>query len=305
MGGGQSGVASDTRCEPSAALRTRLARAKVNLFLHLRGQREDGYHLLESLVVFPEIGDRLSLEPGSPLGLTLDGPFAADVPRDGRNLVLAAAARLAEATGIDRPQGTVMLIKNLPVASGIGGGSADAAAALTLCAEAWGVAVPKALSLALGADVPVCSAAPRPTMMAGIGEHLTPGPALPEAWLVLVNPRQPVSTPDVFRATTEKTGPAGPAAPAEGFADAAALAGWLAAARNDLEPAAIALCPAIAEVLTALEDALLARMSGSGATCFGLYPNETHALAAAARLSAAQPGWWVATGRLSPMHPAE
>ncbi|MEM9782850.1 MAG: 4-(cytidine 5'-diphospho)-2-C-methyl-D-erythritol kinase [Pseudomonadota bacterium] len=277
----------------------RLARAKVNLFLHLRGLREDGYHLLESLVVFPELGDVIELEPGPGLGLALDGPFAWDVPIDGDNLVLAAAERLAAATGVARPSAALRLVKNLPVASGIGGGSADAAAALALCAEAWDVEVPDGLALEIGADVPVCCEAPRPMIMRGIGERLSAGPALPDAWLVLVNPRQPLSTPAVFKATAEKTQPAMQPWPETGFDDVEALADWLRNGRNDLQPAAMTLCPVIAEVLEALSDALMARMSGSGATCFGLFADKAAALAAAERLRCDHPAWWASAGRLT------
>ncbi|MEO1468076.1 MAG: 4-(cytidine 5'-diphospho)-2-C-methyl-D-erythritol kinase [Pseudomonadota bacterium] len=274
-----------------------LARAKVNLFLHLRGQRDDGYHLLESLVVFPEIGDVVEIEDGPGLGLSIDGPFAWDLPVDGTNLVLAAAERLAAATGQVRPRASLRLVKNLPIASGIGGGSADAAAALALCARAWGVEVPGDVALALGADVPVCTCAPRPTWMAGIGERVAPGPVLPPFWMVLANPLTAVSTPAIFRATSEKDCPAMAPAPAAGLADFDALTGWLGEGRNDLEPAARSLCPAIGEILEALSDAPLARMSGSGATCFALYATEAAALAAADTLRAADRGWWVGAAR--------
>ncbi|MEL6197315.1 MAG: 4-(cytidine 5'-diphospho)-2-C-methyl-D-erythritol kinase, partial [Pseudomonadota bacterium] len=161
-----------------------LARAKVNLTLHLRGLREDGYHLLESLVVFPEIGDVLEVEDGPGLSLALDGPFGDTLPADGENLVLRAAARLADASGLTRPSAALRLTKNLPVASGIGGGSTDAAAALRLLSRHWAVAVPEDLALSLGADVPVCCCCPRPMVMSGIGECLAPVPALPPLWIV-------------------------------------------------------------------------------------------------------------------------
>ncbi|MDT8342886.1 MAG: 4-(cytidine 5'-diphospho)-2-C-methyl-D-erythritol kinase [Thermohalobaculum sp.] len=273
---------------------TEAAPAKVNLFLHLRGQRADGYHLLESLAVFPAIGDVLAAEPGPGLSLAIDGPFAAALPAGGDNLVLRAAAALAAATGVKRPGAALRLVKSLPVASGIGGGSSDAAATLRLLARHWGVAVPEGLALQLGADVPVCLRAPRATLMAGVGERLAPAPALPGFWMVLVNPLRAVETRAVFGATARKDLPPGPAAPAGGLAGFDALVDWLGAQRNDLEPAARLLCPAIGEVLAALSDAPLARMSGSGATCFALHHDAATALPQAARIRAAAPGWWVA-----------
>jgi 4-diphosphocytidyl-2-C-methyl-D-erythritol kinase len=186
------------------------------------------------------------------------------------------------------------LVKNLPVASGIGGGSSDAAAALRLLARLWQVAVPRDVAIGLGADVPVCLEAPRATRMAGVGERLTPGPAMPVFWMVLVNPLRAVETRAVFAATPEKDLPAGPDAPAAGFADFDALIGWLGAQRNDLEPAARRLCPEVGEVLTALGDAPLARMSGSGATCFALHAGREAALRQADGIRAARQDWWVA-----------
>lgn len=270
------------------------APAKVNLFLHLRGLRADGYHLLDSLAVFPGVGDVLDVEDGPGLSLALEGPFGWDLPAGGDNLVLRAAEMLAAACGIERPRAALRLTKNLPVASGIGGGSSDAAAALRILARLWGISVPEGLAERLGADVPVCLAVPRATMMAGVGERLAPGPSMPDFWMVLVNPLHAVGTRAVFAATTEKDLPAGPAAPAEGFKDFPALIGWLHAQRNDLEPAARSLCPEIGDVLAALSDAPLARMSGSGATCFALHEKAADALAHADQLRVRSPGWWVA-----------
>ncbi|MEO1775840.1 MAG: 4-(cytidine 5'-diphospho)-2-C-methyl-D-erythritol kinase [Pseudomonadota bacterium] len=272
-----------------------LARAKVNLFLHLRGLREDGYHLLQSLVVFPNLGDVLEVEDGPGLGLSLAGPFGDSLPADGDNLVLRAAADLAAATGVARPQAALRLVKNLPVASGIGGGSSDAAAALRLLARRWDVAVPEGLALRLGADVPVCCRCPQPMMMEGIGEQLSAGPALPPLWIVLVNPLVQVETRAVFHETARKTHPAMAPVPSDGFADAGAFLDWLGQGRNDLEPAARRLCPPVAAVLDALSEAPLARMSGSGATCFALFESEAAATALADRLRRDAPSWWVAT----------
>ncbi len=279
-----------------------LAPAKLNLFLHLRGRRADGYHLIESLVVFPALGDRLTVEDGPGLSLSLAGPFGDMLPSDGDNLVLRAAERLASAAAAPR-RAALRLEKSLPVASGIGGGSADAAAALRLLARHWVVAVPEGLALSLGADVPVCLAA-RPAIMTGIGERLSPAPAMPAAAVVLANPMVAVSTAEVFRSVERRDCPPASPAPPGGFATLAALAEWLAAQRNDLQAAALRACPAIAEVLEALAPAPLVRMSGSGATCFALHETQPQAEAAAERLRRARPGWWVAAAPLPAHRPA-
>jgi 4-diphosphocytidyl-2-C-methyl-D-erythritol kinase len=270
-----------------------LAPAKVNLALHVTGRRPDGYHLLDSLVVFPAIGDLLEAEPSAGLSLTLDGPFARDLGAGPDNLVLRAAQLI-------RPPGqgaAIRLVKSLPVASGIGGGSSDAAAALRLLARLWNVPLPPAERLAaLGADVPVCLRT-TPQRLQGIGERLTPVD-LPPFWIVLANPGFPLSTPAVFSGLTRRYNTPLPDLPAR-FASPEALFAWLGRSRNDLEAPAIALQPVIARVLDALAaqtGCRLARMSGSGATCFGLFDGELAALAAADTLRRAQPGWWIAAG---------
>ena len=281
-----------TAAEPAL---TEAAPAKVNLYLHLRGRRADGYHLLDSLAVFPAIGDRLSVAPGPGLSLEIDGPFGAGLMAEPDNLVLRAARALAEAHGL-APDAALRLDKHLPVASGVGGGSSDAAAALRLLSRLWGVAIPDRLAVSLGADVPVCLGAPEPRLMAGIGERLAPAPPMPAFWMVLVNPGAAVATGAVFAAAERRDTPPVPAPPP--LTDFAALTGWLAHQRNDLQAAAVALCPAIAEVLAALGSAELggaplARMSGSGATCFALHGGEAGAVAQADRLRRACPDWWI------------
>ena len=267
------------------------AAAKINLTLHVTGRRDDGYHLLDSLVVFAGVGDRLRLVPAPATQLTVGGPFAAGVPLDQSNLVLRAAALM------DGPPVAIHLDKCLPPASGIGGGSADAAATLRGLAElGWRENGPdfEGAVLGLGADVPVCLAG-RPCRMEGIGERLSPAPALPPVWLVLVNPGCPVPTGAVFAALQGRFG-AGMGALPKGFADAPGLAGWLLTQRNDLQPPALTLAPPVADALAALAGVpgcLVARMSGSGGTCFGLFADEVAARAAAARIKAAEPGWWV------------
>ena len=266
------------------------APAKVNLYLHVTGRRPDGYHVLDSLAVFPGAGDVVRAGPASDLTLTVQGPMAAGLPTGADNLVLRAARALAGFAGVV-PRAALVLDKRLPVASGIGGGSADAAAALRLLNRAWGLGLDGAalagVAAGLGADVPVCVYG-RPAVMRGVGDVLLPAPALPACGILLVNPGVAVATPAVFAA---RTGPFSDAAvlPAA-WPDAAAMALDLAALRNDLERPALALCPAIGDVLAWLRSqpgCLLARMSGSGATCYGLF-----ATGAAAQAGPVPGGWW-------------
>lgn len=277
-----------------------LAPAKVNLTLHVTGRRVDGYHLLDSLVAFADVGDRLRAQPAAELTLTVAGPRAEGVPTGPENLVLRAAGLLQRTAGTPAPGAALHLDKHLPAAAGIGGGSSDAAAALRLLTQLWRRPLPPAAAmLDLGADLPVCLLA-APARMRGIGEALDPLPALPDLGLVLANPGVATPTPAIFAALACRDNPPMPAA-LPVWRDAAGLAGWLAAQRNDLEPAARRLVPAIDPVLAALAgqpDCLLARMSGSGATCFGLFPDRPAAAAAAAALARARPGWWVAAGGL-------
>ncbi|BBE70935.1 4-(cytidine 5'-diphospho)-2-C-methyl-D-erythritol kinase [Oharaeibacter diazotrophicus] len=279
------------------------ARAKVNLALHVVGRRADGYHLLDTLVAFPAVGDRLIAAPADGLTLTVDGPRAGALgdcaPED--NLVLRAARALARSIGIAAPGACLRLDKRLPVASGIGGGSADAAAALRALSRLWGVASEAELARlaeGLGADVPMCVAS-RPARARGVGERLDPLPALPPLGIVLVNPGVAVATPAVFRALAVKDNPPLPDPP--GRFDAAGLLAYLAATRNDLEAPAVALAPVIAAVLAVLrtdDRCLFARMSGSGATCFALAESETAAAEVAAAVSAVHRDWWVASAAL-------
>ncbi len=265
------------------------APAKLNLALHVTGQQPDGYHLLDSLVVFADVGDRVTAAPAQTLTLAVAGPEGAGLTAGEDNLALRAARAYGAGRGA-----AITLEKNLPLASGIGGGSADAAAALRALARFWGLPLPDAAAvLALGADVPVCLAG-RPARMGGIGEILAPLPALPETAVLLVNPRVEVPTPAVFRALARKNNPAMEAlSPA--FASPEDFAAWLSRQRNDLEAPAIAVAPVIAGVLAAIAATgpLLTRMSGSGATCFGLFATLEAAGAAAAKIVARNKGWWV------------
>ncbi len=275
------------------------ARAKVNLYLHVTGKRADGYHELDSLMVFPDLGDALCLERAAELSLEVSGPFAAALEAEGPgNLVLRAAQALSALAGGGHGA-RIRLTKNLPIAAGIGGGSADAAAALRGLVRLWKLDLPEAklrsLALELGADVPPCLES-RPVFARGIGEILTLAPPLPPFWLVLVNPGVALPTAKVFQARCGA------------FSEAAAVWGdpprdlddvldLLHRSCNDLERPAIALAPKVAEVLAALrslEGCRLARLSGSGATCFGVFAEADPANASAAMLASAHPDWWVA-----------
>ena len=269
------------------------AAAKVNLTLHVIGRRADGYHLLDSLVCFAGVGDRVTARAAPTLSLQVIGPEAAGLDAGPGNLVLRAAALAGQGAALE-------LDKRLPLASGIGGGSADAAATLRALVRLTGCALPDPTAvLALGADVPVCLAG-RACRMQGIGEVLGAVPPLPPVWAVLVNPRVEVPTPAVFRALARRDNPPMPQA-LPGWTDAAALADWLALQRNDLQSPAIALAPVIGtalDALAALPGAMLARMSGSGATGFALFASASAAHAAADAMQARQPGWWVAAAPL-------
>ncbi len=264
------------------------APAKINLTLHVTGRRADGYHLLDSLVVFAGVGDTVSLRPSDRLSLDIIGPQAAGLRADDDNLVLRAARLIGG-------KAQLTLDKRLPVASGIGGGSADAAATLRGMARLTGRALPDAAAvLGLGADVPVCLAG-RPVRMTGVGEGLRPVLPLPACWLVLANPGVSVATPEVFRALASRSNPPMPD-DLPTLATIHELAAFLRAQRNDLEAPARQLAPVIGEVIDALAGlpgCRLARMSGSGATCFGLFASEEEASRASAMLRLARPGWWV------------
>ena len=274
----------------------RLAPAKINLFLHVGDKRPDGYHNLLSLAVFADVGDWLVLAPADALSLNITGPFAAALSGGEDNLVLKAARALTAWAA--KPLGADLILeKNLPIASGIGGGSSDAATALLMLAQHWalpiGIEKIRDLALALGADVPVCLNR-RPTLMSGIGEILSPAPELPPFSLVLVNPGVSVSTAEIFKALRTRTGTAEPKPFKGGNVRDFAL--WLDQLSNDLAAPAIDLAPAITQVeaaITATDDCLLARMSGSGATCFGLYATHEQAMTAASSLAKAHPEWWV------------
>lgn len=278
------------------------APAKLNLYLHVVGKRADGYHLLDSLIAFAGIHDVLDVRHASrDFTVEVIGEFAASVPADEDNLVLRAARALAEEYRLEHGA-HITLNKRLPPASGMGGGSADAAATLKALTGLWNLD-PRGdqlleLALQLGADVPACLMG-RAAFMGGIGEELVPAPTLPPAWVVLVNPGVEVPTPAVFGA---RSGPFSQGARfSEAPADAARLAELLAERRNDLTDAAVAIAPEVGLVLAALETCpgnLLARMTGSGATCFGIFPDVGAATQATMSLARSHPGWWVKVASL-------
>ncbi len=277
------------------------APAKINLYLHLLGRRDDGYHVVDSLIVFLDFADTVSVSLADGLSLGLSGDCAPALEGGKDNLVLAAARALAEAGGC-QGGAAIELTKRVPVAAGLGGGSADAAAALLALAALWGLEIPAPgladIALGLGADVPVCLES-RPAFVGGIGEELEPAPPLPPVWATLVNPGKALATKDVFAA--HGGGFTRPGRFTASFKDAGALANQLGPLGNDLTAAAAALAPGIGEVLKAIETSpgcLLARMSGSGATCFGLYNDEAGATGAAGVLQSAHPDWRVDVARL-------
>ena len=279
-------------------VRPGFAPAKVNLFLHVGAPGPDGYHPVCSLMTFADVGDEVSLVPGRS-GLEIEGPFAAGLDAGSDNLVVRARDALL-ALGAGGPFG-LRLAKHLPIAAGLGGGSADAAATLRLIRARLTPAPADAelapIARALGADVTACLAS-QPVIGTGRGDELEPAPVLPDLPAVLVNPLIASPTGEVYRAYDVAPSPQGadkPQSP-ERIVSVREAAAWLAACRNDLEPPAVRLRPRIGEVLAQLSDApetLLARMSGSGATCFALCESADAAAGLAARLSAAEPDWWV------------
>lgn len=276
------------------------APAKINLALHVTGRRPDGFHNLESLVVFAGVGDELEAEPASSDSLRIVGPFASALRNADGNLVTRAVTAFREAWPGSVPDGLKLTLhKNLPIAAGLGGGSADAAAALRLLVEMSEIAIPHgelaALALTLGADVPACLLS-RPAEIRGVGEIVTPLRQFPACHVVLVNPLVPVITADVFRRLEQRSNPGLPEI-ADPLMRPAQLGIWLAETRNDLEAPAIELVPQIAELIAglgAVDGCILARMSGSGATVFGLFGSGARAHQAAHDLRIKWPDYWVA-----------
>ncbi len=272
------------------------APAKINLTLHITGQRDDGYHLLDSLVVFAGVGDVVRAVPASQITMVVGGLFSAGVPMTDSNLMMRAANVMCASLGVYDGAGLI-LEKNLPHAAGIGSGSSDAAATLIALGKLWGVKPPPATSapiVALGADVPVCMKAPQPRRMSGIGEVLTRVPALPDCAMVLIRPPVDVPTGPVFAQLANKNGAPMDDVPKNmSFPE---FATWLSEQRNDLRAPAEALAPEIGRTLAFLEDCVdvaFAGMSGSGATCFALVEDMKAADRVAGMAQNAFPGWWI------------
>jgi 4-diphosphocytidyl-2-C-methyl-D-erythritol kinase len=279
----------------------RLAPAKVNLFLHVGPPRADGYHPLCSLAAFADVGDAVRLEPSEAMSFAIEGRFGTELADESGNLVVRARD-LALAGRTHAAPFRIVLDKRLPIAAGLGGGSSDAAATLWLVQDALGEGqdLPKLLALAgeLGADGPMCVEA-KPVIATGRGDVLSPPPPFPDLPAVLVNPLRPSPTGAVYRGYDATGAPGGDDAPVwpARVGSVRDMAAFLAVCRNDLEAPAIDLQPAIAEVLAALRarpETLIARMSGSGATCFALAANLADRDALAAAISAGHPDWWVA-----------
>lgn len=281
--------------------RTQHAHAKINLALHVTGRRGDGYHTIESLAVFTRFGDRVEVELADRDDFSVSGRYASAVPLDGSNLVVTARDALRREAGLRQtPPVAIRLEKNLPVASGVGGGSSDAAAVLRGLVQTWELDIDDAelarIGLSLGADVPMCLAA-KPLIARGIGDELSTVPGFPALGLVLVNPGIVVSTAEVFNALASRDNEGLPPLPRS--IDFHSIRNWLETTRNDLEPAARAIQPAIGKALSVLNKAGagFARMSGSGATCFGLFETGNVAKRAAVDIRSRHPDWFVAATR--------
>ncbi len=275
----------------------RRAHAKINLALHVVGRRADSYHLLDSVAVFADLADRVVITPAGELSVSVSGPFAVHAPADRSDLAWRAAEAFFARSGRP-PDVSVHVEKNIPAGAGLGGGSADAAAVLLALNDSAAPPVAsdalRAIGLLLGADVPMCLTG-RALRARGVGDEITTLEGWPALPMVLVWPAKTVSTAEVFNALPSRENPPLPELPAID-ASPAEVADWLHTCRNDLEQPARAIAPEIGAVLNALRDTpgcRLARMSGSGSACFGLYGDRQEAEAAAAKLSAAHPDWWV------------
>jgi len=274
---------------------TRLAPAKINLALHVTGRRADGYHLLDSIAAFADIGDRVSIGPSHDLSLAVTGQFATHAPGDRTDLAWRAAAAFFDRAGLPH-RAAIRVEKNIPAGAGLGGGSSDAAAVLSGLDELFGTRAPadelRAVGLTLGADVPMCLAG-RALRARGVGEEIVQLEAWPALPLALVWPARPVSTAAVFQSLDRRDNPPVPDPPR--FRSPAEAAAWLARCRNDLEAAALAIAPEIGEALDILRGmggCLLARMSGSGSACFGVFATREAAAGASAAIARMRPDWW-------------
>ena len=281
------------------------APVKINLYLHITGRREDGYHEVDTLIAFTDFGDEITAEASDTLKISADGPFAAELPEGEDNLVIRAIDALRQSAG-EITSAHITLSKHIPLAAGVGGGSADAAAAMWAVSRLWNLDTDKPVDLfavgrPLGADVPACLYR-RPAYASGIGQDLVAAPTLPEAGVLLVNPGVKLATPSVFKARTGGFSP-DTSDPTADLQTVPKLVSFLEDRANDLTDAAIKLCPAVEDVLYALErtpGCRLARMSGSGATCFGIFDDRAAAEAALDALEAPDHWWRQATGLAMP-----
>ncbi|SEP67973.1 4-diphosphocytidyl-2-C-methyl-D-erythritol kinase [Faunimonas pinastri] len=276
-----------------------LAAAKINLALHVTAQRPDGYHDLESLVVFADLGDAVSVSRADTLSLEVSGPFAAHAPGGPENLGWRAALALDRAAGNGGRGAAIALSKEIPAGTGFGGGSADAATVLIALNTLWDLGLSNrelaGIGAPLGADIAMCVHS-RALLAGGVGDAIEAVPGMPPLSMLLVWPGRSVSTPAVFRALTERSNPPLPKLGADWLRTPAAVVDYLSGTRNDLEPVARSLEPAISDALDAIaatSGCALARMSGSGAGCFGIYPDMDQARAAAVEIGCAYPDWWV------------
>ncbi|MCL7997838.1 4-(cytidine 5'-diphospho)-2-C-methyl-D-erythritol kinase [Brucella sp. 21LCYQ03] len=282
------------------------APAKINLALHVTGRREDGYHLLDMLVVFANFGDSITVHEATEDNFTIDGRFAEGIPLDSGNLVIKARDALRSHTGRKLSPVSIHLEKHLPVASGIGGGSSDAAATLLALNEIWQLGLDlntlAELGLKLGADLPMClhgAAYGAPLVARGIGEQLTAIAQMPSLPMLLVNDGTAIATPDVFRALTKRDNAS---LPAPAYSSVENICAYLSSTRNDLLPAALSIAPHINDKLDLLRasGALFAQMSGSGATCFAIFKDQQSADAAASHILAQKPDWFVVSSHTAP-----
>lgn len=306
MNGGEPRYIAGRASSPVKSVTIR-APAKINLALHVVGRPADGYHHIETLVVFTELADMITASPAHRDRFSITGPYASSLTgkrEGGDNLVIRARDHVDAALPLagPRPAVALTLTKNLPVASGIGGGSSDAAATLRALEAFYGLslsaAVKQEIALALGADVAMCLSN-RPLIARGIGDQITAVTAMPALDLVLVNPGIAVPTPDIFKALSKRKNPPLPPLDGDDCARAERLVDWLATTRNDLQETAGRLYPPVCETLADLQatNPLMARMSGSGATCFAIYPGPRQAATAARRIAADHPDWFVRATR--------
>jgi 4-diphosphocytidyl-2-C-methyl-D-erythritol kinase len=280
---------------------TLTAPAKLNLFLHITGKRQDGYHLLQSVMIFVDVGDTMEFYPHDGFLIDAEGPFAGDLPPPGDNIVYHAARALSDSWGVPL-SGGIQLYKNLPIASGVAGGSSNAATALLGLSKLWGLPDDRdrlhKIAVKLGADVPACLVK-RPVWAEGIGEKMSPLPHMPPLHFVLVNPMVATPTAEVFARFRNRVTP-----PIQYSGRKKTMQEWISDLRlyrNDLTEAAIEVCPDISTVLAALRETPnchLSRLSGSGATCFGIYDSPPAAQAAVNKLRQQHPRWWVTAANL-------